>query len=102
MKRFPINKKVTLIPYFLGFPLKMGYAFISICFLLVLLLLFTGFTLKKLAVLAVLVAVVYVSFIFLSSRRKVSIEKRWLARQVKIDAIKNNSLAPFKNGSNDK
>lgn len=100
MKKFSINKKVTMIPYFLGFPLRIGYSFLGISAFLILVLLFTGFSLKKLAVIAVLIALVYVLFTVLTLSKVGNIEKRFFSTHLK--AIKNNSLGPFKDGSYNK
>ncbi len=89
-----------MIPYFLGFPLKIGYSFIGISAFLVLFLLFSGFTLKKLAIILALIAIVYVFFTVITLNKIGSIEKKFFS--TKINAIKNNSLEPFKNDSYNK
>ena len=100
MKKFPINKKVTMIPYFLGFPLRIGYSFIGISAFLILVLLFTGFSLKKLSVIAGLILFVYLLFTVLTLSKVGNLEKRFFSTRLK--AIKNNSLEPFKDGGHNK
>lgn len=88
-----------MVPYFLGLPLNLGYTFIvgSVIFLFIILI--SGFSVIKLAALILCVALLYVILTVLSHQKTSAITKRFFSD--KLNAIKNNSLKPFKiNGNN--
>lgn len=89
-----------MVPYFLGFPLKIGYTFAGVSALTIIGFLFSGFSLLTMGILAGTLVVYYIVATVLSFQDVARLEKKVFS--TKLTAIKNNSMAPFRYDRNDK
>lgn len=93
MRKYPTNKMLNQVPYFLGLPLNLGYLFLAISMVMLFIILFSGFSIIKLGVLILCVALLYVILTVMSHQSQKKTSKKFFS--TRLTAIKNSSLKPF-------
>lgn len=93
MRKYPINKMLNQVPYFLGLPLNLGYLFLAVSIVILFSILLSGFSIIKLGILILCVALLYVVLTVLSHQSHKKTIKAFFS--TKLTAIKNGNLKPF-------